>query len=117
MQYNFDNKTPIYLQIVEIITKDITSGNIKQGQKLLSVREYALLYKVNPNTISKALALLEEKKLIFTERTNGKFVTNDTEVINNYKDIIIKDKIKNFIEDLEELGLSKKEVLEMLKEC
>ena len=116
MQYNFDDKTPIYLQIVDIITKDITSGNIKQGQKLLSVREYALLYKVNPNTISKALALLEEKNLIFTERTNGKFVTNDIEVIKNYRDIIIKDKIKNFIEDLKEMGLSKEEVLKLMKE-
>ena len=116
MKYPFDNKTPIYLQIVDIITKDITSGVLKKGQKLLSVREYALLYQVNPNTICKALSILEDNKIIYTERTNGKFVTNDVQIINEYKNIIIKEKIQTFMDDLSEMGLSKEEVLELIKE-
>lgn len=116
MQYEFDNKTPIYFQIVDIITKDITSGKIKPGQKMLSVREYALLYRVNPNTICKALSILEENQLIYTERTNGKFVTENLDIIDNYKNIIIKEKIKTILDDLKEMGLTKEEVIKFLKE-
>ena len=85
MQYNFNNEYPIYLQIVEIITSEITSGTLKPGEKLLSVREYAQKFRVNPNTVVKALSILEDDKLIYTERTNGKFVTNDEELIKNFK--------------------------------
>lgn len=116
MKYTFDNERPIYLQIVDIITKEITNGIIKPGQKILSVREYAMEFKVNPNTISKALMMLENDALIITERTNGKFVTSNLEVINKHKETIIKDKINSFIEELSQLGLSKEEVIKMLKE-
>ena len=71
----FNNDIPIYLQIVDIITNEISSGKLKPGQKIPSVREYATYFKANPNTICKALSILEDKKLIYTERTNGKFVT------------------------------------------
>ena len=81
MQYNFNNEVPIYLQIVEIVMKDITNGILKGGEKIPSVREYAMKFTVNPNTIVKSLQILEENKLIYTDRTNGKFVTKDTNII------------------------------------
>ena len=80
----FDNNIPIYIQQIKI---DIISGKLKPGERLMSVREYALDMKVNPNTMQKALVELEEIGLIFTERTNGKFVTNDQKLINKYKKI------------------------------
>ena len=58
---NFDNNTPIYLQIIRIIKLDIIKGEYKPGDKLLSVRTLALKYKVNPNTIAKALNILEDE--------------------------------------------------------
>ena len=64
--FSFNNDTPIYLQIVDIIRNDISSGKLKPGQKLPSVREYALEFKVNPNTICKAMQILEDKKIIYT---------------------------------------------------
>ena len=94
MQYNFNNEYPIYLQIVEIITSEITSGTLKPGEKLLSVREYAQKFRVNPNTVVKALSILEDDKLIYTERTNGKFVTNDEELIKNFKEKNIMKKLQ-----------------------
>ena len=71
MEYIFENDRPIYLQLVDKIRLDIVSGKLKQGEKLLSVREYAIKYKVNPNTMQKALVELEDEKLVYTERTNG----------------------------------------------
>ena len=81
MNYTFNNDIPIYLQIAEIITKDISSEKLKPGSKLPSVREYALKLKANPNTVSRALFILEQKKLIYTDRTNGKYVTNNLDII------------------------------------
>ena len=51
MSLEFDNNLPIYLQIVENIKTDIVSGKIQAGERLPSVREFALLMKVNPNSI------------------------------------------------------------------
>lgn len=116
MQYNFNNEYPIYLQIVEIITSEITSGTLKPGEKLLSVREYAQKFRVNPNTVVKALSILEDDKLIYTERTNGKFVTNDEELIKNFKEKNIMKKLDDFLGEMNQLGYSKEEIIKMLKE-
>lgn len=69
MNYIFDNERPIYIQLVEIIRIEIVSGKFKKGQRMPSVRELALIMKVNPNTMQKALAELENEQLIYTERT------------------------------------------------
>ena len=61
MNYIFDNERPIYIQLVEIIRIEIVSGKFKKGQRMPSVRELALIMKVNPNTMQKALAELENE--------------------------------------------------------
>ena len=116
MKYNFNNDVPIYIQIADIITKDITGGILKPGQKIPSVREYALMFAANPNTVSKALQILEERNLIYTERTNGKFVTEEKEIISKNKEEIFNHKINEFLTDLESLGYSKEQIINKLKE-
>lgn len=116
MSFNFNNDIPIYLQIVELITSDISSGKLQPGEKLPSVREYSSLFKVNPNTICKALAILEDENLIYTERTNGKFVSNNSKVINKFKKQIFEEKINDFLSDMKQMGYSTIEVLEKIKE-
>ena len=116
MSYIFDNERPIYLQIVDIITNEIISGVLKPGEKINSVREYALIMKANPNTVVKALALLEDKKLIITERTNGKFVTSDLSIIKKYKENIFLEKIDLFLKEIDQMGYTKEEVIKILKE-
>ena len=73
MPIKFSNDKPIFLQLVDIIKSDIIRGKFKTNEKLPSVREFALMYSVNPNTIQKALQILEDEKLITTDRTNGKY--------------------------------------------
>lgn len=111
----FDNERPIYLQIVELIKLDIISGKLNKGDKLLSVREYAVLYKVNPNTMQKALSELEREKLIFTERTNGKYVTLDNDLIKKYKIKYINEKINSFIEEMNNIGINIEDIINELK--
>lgn len=116
MNFNFNNDVPIYLQIVDIITNDISSGKLQPGQKIPSVREYAMYFKANPNTICKALSILEDKKLIFTERTNGKFVSNDLSLINIHKEDVFNEKINEFLNDIYSMGYTKEEIINKIKE-
>jgi len=113
MSFDFDNNTPIYLQIIEDIKIKIISKKILPNQKLLSVREMSLEYGVNPNTIQKSLMDLEDMGLIYTERTNGKYVTGDEKLIQKIKQEIIKLKVQDFLSSMHELGLSQEEIIEI----
>jgi len=116
MAYNFDNERPIYIQLVEMIKMQIISGKFASGEKLPSVRDYADDVKVNPNTMQKALQELEREHLIYTERTNGKYVTNDKELINKYKKGMASNLITNFINDMSDIGISEDEIINYIKE-
>lgn len=115
MILEFNNKEPIYLQIIEDIKISIIKGEYKSGDKLPSVREYATKLKVNPNTMNKALLELETIGLIYTERTNGKYITKDEKLINKCKEQYITNKTKTFIKELKQLGLSLDEIKKILK--
>ncbi len=114
MSFNFNNDTPIYIQIIEDIKLQIINKRYKPNDKIPSVRELSILYGVNPNTIMKALTELEDLGLIYTERTNGKFVTDNEKVINEAKSQTVNDMINKFYCSMEGLGLSKKEILDIL---
>ena len=116
MNYNFDNERPIYLQIVEIIKEHIISGVLKPNQRLPSVREYAAIFKANPNTVVKSLMILEQEGYIYTERTNGKFVADNFSLFKLEKEIIFKEKIDHLIDDLQKLGYTKEEVIKKIME-
>ena len=111
----FDNERPIYLQIVELIKLDIISGKINKGDKLLSVREYALLYKVNPNTMQKALMELEREKLIYTERTNGKYVTTNEKLIERLKCAYADELSNKYFIGMKNIGFTKTDALKFLR--
>ena len=81
MDFTFDNNIPIYIQLLDYLKIYLISGVFKAGDKLPSVRDFATIFKVNPNTMQKALTELEDMNLIYTERTNGKYVTNDAKLI------------------------------------
>ena len=115
MKVNFDNNVPIYLQLVEILKNKIISGEFKSGERIPSVRELALIMKVNPNTMQKALVELENLNLIYTERTNGRFVTNDNKIINTSKNQNAKTLTNDFLQNMYDLGFSKDEIIEYLK--
>ena len=112
---NFNNDRPIYIQLLEQIQILIISGNIGIGERLPSVRDLALTYKVNPNTVQKALQELENLNLIYTERTNGKFVTSDKKTINDYKEKFAKEKVSYYFKSMYELGFSNEEAIDYLK--
>ena len=116
MQSNFENNIPIYLQLVELLKKDIISGKISAGERLPSVRDLGLKLKVNPNTVQKALVELESIGLVFTERTNGKFVTEDIALIEKYKQEYANIVTQKYIETMAKIGFNKDEILLHIKD-
>lgn len=116
MKFEFDNNIPIYIQLVEQLKIYIVSGNIKPGERLPSVRELALQTQVNPNTMQKALAELEDLKLVYTERTNGKYVTQDEKLINKLKLEYASDLSQKYLSSMKDIGFTELEVIDYLKE-
>ena len=115
MSFDFKNELPIYLQIIYSIKMQIIKSEYKPLDKLPSVRELSVIYEVNPNTVQKALFELESIGLIFTERTNGKFVTGDKSVINRVKEQTVNEMVGDFLSSMQNLGYTTEEVIEILK--
>ena len=116
VDYIFDNERPIYVQLVEKLRVEIVSGKLKNGERIPSVRELALTTKVNPNTMQKALAELENEGLIYTERTNGKFVTDNKELIEKIKRKLAEEKVNNYINDMKNIGITYEQCIQYLQE-
>ena len=115
MELAFDNNIPIYIQLLEYMKIYLISGVFKCGEKLPSVREFATTFKVNPNTMQKALAELESMKLIYTERTNGKYVTKDQKVIDKLKDEYAVTLAKSYFQGMKRIGLGKADSIKYLE--
>lgn len=105
-RFDFDNNQPIYLQLVEQLELYIISGKLSPGERLPSVRDLALLAKVNPNTMQRALQELEDLRLVITERTTGKRVTTDAKLIQKCRLRFATSKTKKYLRDMEDLGFA-----------
>lgn len=117
MSWELTNDRPIYMQLMDYIKLGIISGQYPAGSKLPSVRELASIAAVNPNTMQKALAELESTGLIYSNRTSGRFVTDNEELIHENKKNLAKDYCNNFFIKLKSLGLAQAEILELISEC
>ena len=115
MELTFDNNIPIYIQLLEYMKIYLISGVFQCGEKLPSVREFATTFKVNPNTMQKALSELESMNLIYTERTNGKYVTKNTKLIEKLKDEYAITLARSYFEGMKRIGLGKADSIRYLE--
>ncbi len=115
MDFTFDNNIPIYIQLLDLLKIYLISGVFKCGDKLPSVRDFAITFKVNPNTMQKALGELEDMNLIYTERTNGKYVTKDQKLIDKLKDEYAMTLAKSYFQGMKRIGLGKAETIKYLE--
>ena len=114
MPWNLDDSHPIYLQLMERIQHDIISGVYQPGDKLPSVRDLALEAAVNPHTMQKALSELERSGLVYSHRTSGRFITDDSTLLKKIKTDLAQEYIGSFLEQMSRLGISRSETLEMI---
>ena len=115
MKWSFDNERPIYTQIIESMKLFIVSGEIKPGDRVPAVRELAAEAEVNPNTMQRALAELERIGLLYTNRTSGRFVTENVDIIEAIKLDIARKSVADFLVAMEKIGYSRAEIVKLLE--
>ena len=116
MEWKFRSDLPIYSQLVEQIKLGIVSGKLLPGERLMSVRDMATEAGVNPNTMQRALQELERDGMVYSQRTSGRFVTENLQVIERAKKKLAEEQIRGFQEAMKKLGYRREEILTLLKE-
>ena len=115
MAWKLSGDRPIYLQLMERIQVEIVAGRYPPGSRLPSVRELAAQAAVNPNTMQKALSELETSGLVYSQRTSGRMITEDEEMIRNLRLGLAREQAGEFLEKMESLGFAPRETLELIQ--
>lgn len=116
MAWKLTSDRPIYIQLVEKLQFDIITGIYRLGQKLPSVRDLASEASVNPNTMQKALTELERSGLVYTQRTAGRFVTDDQTLVRRISRELAVSHIREFIRTMRQFGMDDHEILHLIQE-
>lgn len=116
MELKLNAHEPIYIQIKKFILMKIAAKELKAGDRILSVRDYATELKVNPNTIQRVYTELEREEYIVTQRGIGKFITTDEEVLEGVRTTVSEELVRNLVNTSKELGLSKKEIYKIIED-
>ncbi|MCB2307939.1 GntR family transcriptional regulator [Clostridium estertheticum] len=111
MVTEFNDKSPIYLQIMDIIKMDIVIGKLKSNDKLPSVREMATNLNVNPNTLQRSYQELERLGIVYTQRGTGTFVVESEKMVDDLKREMAKEVIDSFILRMRNLGFNDNEII------
>ena len=114
MNWQFSNDAPIYAQLIGQIRAGIVSGAFSPGERLPSVRDLAMEAGVNPNTMQRALAQLEAEGLVRTERTTGRFVTEDTALLENLRDEMARAVTAEYLEKMRGIGYGPAEAAKLM---
>ncbi|HZK27052.1 MAG TPA: GntR family transcriptional regulator [Thermoclostridium sp.] len=115
MPWDLKSDRPIYAQLIEQIELKICSGVYALGSKLPSVRELAQEASVNPNTMQRALSKLEESGLVYANRTEGRYVTEDVKMVKSVKSRLAQELIEDFLQNMKRLGFSETEIINVIE--
>lgn len=117
MQWKLSDDRPIYVQLMETITAAIASGTLAAGSRLPSVREMAAQAGVNPNTMQRALAELEREGLLYSQRTAGRFVTDQSDRITQKRKELAMQQIRIFLSSMKEMGYTSEQTLNLIQQA
>ncbi len=112
---DFDERYPIYQQIVNRFTRSLVREELKPGERVPSIRDVALALSVNTNTVQRAYQEMERRELIFSQRGTGYFVSQDEKVIERIELEVVHESVVKFLEEMRELGLDDARILTELK--
>lgn len=115
MSWNFDEKSPIYIQIAKHIKMKIISQEIKSGDQLPTVRELAEEAGVNPNTMQRAFSELEHEGIVFSKRTSGRFVTEDEKLIKQKRHELATEELQSFVQNMHHIGFDTSDTIAVLE--
>ncbi len=113
---NAADSRPVYVQLIDKIYTMVLSGQYPPGAKLPTVRELAEMMQANPNTVQRALFYLEDRGLIYTQRTTGKFITDDPAVIENAREAMASQYTGEYLQKMAQIGVDAASAIKMLSE-
>jgi GntR family transcriptional regulator len=116
MNITFNNRDPVYLQVVRYFKEEMATGRLKGGQEIPSRRELAGLLQINPNTAQKAYKEMEEQKLITTAGNSPSRITTDKHILNTIREELIQEAVGVFVQSISKIGLPTDELLRVVKE-
>lgn len=114
-QNQYDTGVPIYLQIIRCMKQKIIAGEWAAGDRVLAVRDLALEFGVNPNTMQRSLSELEREGLLYSERTSGRYITRDISLINSVRDTMARDVVNEFRRRMIRMGYTDVQILQQLQ--
>lgn len=115
MPWLFNRTEAVFIQIEKRLKRDILAGKYLPDSQFPSVRQLAAEAAVNPNTMQKALSLLEEDGLLYSKGTLGRFVTSDKDILERGREEMRREVIEGLISQARELGISNKELIEYIE--
>ncbi|MBT2678519.1 GntR family transcriptional regulator [Bacillus sp. ISL-35] len=116
MTVNFNNRDPVYLQIVRYFKEQIVNGQLKPGEEIPSRRELANRMKVNPNTAQRAYKEMEEQGLIYTEKNHPSKITTDKQVLGNVRNELLVEAVDMFVTSVRSINVPVEELLNLVRE-
>ena len=111
----FDENKPIYIQIMDLIKKQIISKELLPGEKLPSIQDMSKQLEVNPNTVQKASVEMERDMLVYTKRGQGTFIVDDPEVVLKLRQEMVLDRVATFVREMEQFGFSHDELFKIIE--
>ena len=111
----FDDRMPIYRQIILQFNRAFVRGDIKAGERIPSIRELSTLIRVNTNTVQRVYQEMERDGLISSKRGTGYFITEDVSMMEKTRHDLALDSLRRFLEEMRALGCSDREILDELK--
>lgn len=116
MAWQFNGMQAVFIQIADKLRGEIANGKYPPGAQIPAVRQLAFEASVNPNTMQRALSLLEEEALLVSHGTVGRFVTSDTTVLENAKEKIRREMVERFLSEAQALGIPPSDLIDYIKE-
>lgn len=116
LNVNFNNRDPVYMQVIRLFKEQIAKGTFEPGQEIPSRREMASQLKINPNTVQRAYKEMEEQGLIFTDGNMPSRITRDDNVLQSVREELITEAVNDFIHSIKAIKVPLSEVLDKVKE-
>ena len=107
---HFDERSPIYEQIVTQFCRGLIRGELKPSQRIPSIRELAMQLKVNTNTVQRAYQEMERRQLIYSKRGTGYFIAEGEDMIHEIKSEMVSDTVRRFIEEMRAFGFDDSQI-------
>jgi len=105
-EITFNNRDPLYLQVVRYFKVLIATGRLQAGQTIPSRRELGTQLKINPNTAQRAYKEMEDQLLIVTAGNSPSRITSEDRILQNIRTELLSDAVDALFASVHNIDVS-----------